>query len=233
MSKDSSTRADQVSISARLDRLEAQLRRWRWCAAALTVSFGLSMLLAFGAANNDVISARAFQLVDADNKVLARWADTRDGGSELFLNSKKGKGAIALTVDPEGLAGLVLTDQKGEAKIVMGTDQKGTVLHFCKGEKKFPVALEMTNDGNAVMGLGDADGKVRLALSVTDGKPYLHVMGQDEKPHISLSLGTGESPSLMLTGKEKKERAVVGIDQKANPFIMLMDEQDHMIFHAP
>ena len=128
-----------IDVQARLDRLEASLRRTRFTLTAVILAALLTLaggsLLA--TASSDTITARAFRLTDAQGRVRALLHAT-PAGPALALHNEQGKTRAMLTVTPDG-PGLGFFDEQGKLRAMLTVHQgrEGLTLRNAAGRSTF------------------------------------------------------------------------------------------------
>ncbi len=103
----------------------------------------------------EVVKAKAFEVVDASGKTRA-----------------------ALTLAPNGSAGLGLDDASGNQRAMLILNPDGSpMLSLADASGKVRVGLGLKADGSLALVLADASGKVRAGLGLsTDGSPGLDLL---------------------------------------------------------
>jgi hypothetical protein len=106
----------------------------------------------------EVITAQAFELVDA-----------------------KGNVRMSLSTDPDGSAGLWLGSAKGVSRALLGAHPDGsTELALFDAGENLRAMLMILDDGSPGMWFYDAGNEVRAVLGThPDGTPMLDLMGAD------------------------------------------------------
>ena len=128
-----------IDVQARLDRLEASLRRTRFTLTAVILAALLTLaggsLLA--TASSDTITARAFRLTDAQGRVRALLGMTPDGPG-LSLLDEQGEVRAGLSVNSDG-PGLVFADEQGKVRAGLAVHQgrEGLTLRNAAGRSTF------------------------------------------------------------------------------------------------
>lgn len=106
------------AISKRLDRLEAENRRWKILGGTSVAVLGLMLLLgATGTKVVDEIQARKIVLVDDAGQVRLRLNVRQNGAPMLRLYDKDRKRRLSLNVGANDEPGLWLYDDAGNARL--------------------------------------------------------------------------------------------------------------------
>jgi len=181
--------------------------------ACLIVS-GPQALAQAGAAQQ-IVSAQAFHLVDADGNVRGRLDFNAQGAPNLSLLDKDGQATIGVTPD-------------GQPCLLLGRGDSGTaMLTAVQGG----IYLGITGQGGGGLTLTAGDGHVGLIL-MSGGKS-----------RAVLSLAPDGSASLTLADKDGKQRAVLGSTELTIPSgstevrpessLVLFDKDGTVIWQAP
>ena len=129
------------------------------CAAAANLkNFGAS------SAPRDVVEARKFVLVDANDKAIAELGAAQ-GGAGLVLTDSAGKPRAALVLTKSGEPGLKLYDGGGvvRAALVVGNDgRSGLAMYDAEGRNR--AALATSQQGATALLLFDRNGRVTTQL---------------------------------------------------------------------
>ncbi|MBI3735806.1 hypothetical protein HY256_04755 [Candidatus Sumerlaeota bacterium] len=149
----------------------------------------------------EMIRARAFHVVDAAGKTVARFGSSDEGNPVLDMYGPEEKVRLKLSVGQQGAAGLLLRDQTGADKMTVSLAPAGApVLGMFDGQNTARVKLAVSEAGSAYLSLADIEGKNRLMGTVLrDGSGVLDFYGPDAKrPVAQMGFLTGESPHIRL-----------------------------------
>jgi hypothetical protein len=138
-----------ATVTARLDRLERESRRWRRLALASWLGLAAVALLGQAAPTAapapGTVEAQRFVLRDARGRVGATLAWERDGGPRLALADALGRDRAVVSVSADGWPGLTLLDRDGQtarATLVVGPDgAPGLALFDAAGRPRLAAAL--------------------------------------------------------------------------------------------
>jgi hypothetical protein len=161
-----------MTTTARLDRLEREVRTWRW--ACLGVLSTATVAICLGAAADDdppaVLRTGRLEVVDPDGRARA-WLAASDGGIEWVLTSADGREAARLEVPavPDKPA-LYFFDRAEGHQAELALTQTGPVLHFSDRQR---VRLRLaTNELNApLVEVADAEGRELFAVTGQGVRP--------------------------------------------------------------
>jgi len=156
-------------LHSRLDRLEA---RNRLLAVALLVILGLCAL-AFGCAASspvqDVVRAKAFEVVDANGKLTAKLGTLPDGSAGLVLHDASGERRALLSTDTDSAPGLYLYDASGNRRALLTTRSDGSPgLYLWDDIGNVRTVLGTFADGSSGLALCEASGIIRAMLCTTE-----------------------------------------------------------------
>jgi hypothetical protein len=152
----------------------------------------LPMLAALALKPPPVLAARAFVLVDENEKPRAALRmDSGGPGLDLFDTEQHtrvsvsllGRAGVVLFMDDQGTLRatfgmgverpiFVLSAANGEAEIRGEVTADGPTLELCDSEGKAAVVLDLTAGAPGV-GLLDSEGKLRATLNLVNGSPRL------------------------------------------------------------
>ena len=149
----------EVETSERLERLERELRRWRW-GGAIVLTLGLV-----------VVAAAMADPPDKELRVQTLRIVERDGTERIVLTADK-KSPDMTFLDPNGKSRLTLD---------IAEDHK-PVLQFAEGgEEKGRLTMGIDENGPMLL-FYDRHGKKRLAFGVPkSGGPALRILDETER----------------------------------------------------
>ncbi|HWO87814.1 MAG TPA: hypothetical protein VNL98_01555 [Gemmatimonadales bacterium] len=179
----SSTEAD--SLTTRLDRLERDARRWRWVAAMLVGTLGITGLLA-------ATTARPVPVADEIRT------------KRLVVVDGQGRDRVLLGEDLFRGIGLRVLDASGTLRVVLGVKHLVgdtpylALIDQSPGWVRFSV--ELADDGSP---------SLELFSPVVRDKPLLDGGGPNVA-RAQLSLGADGSPVLYLRDQNRTPRVVLG-----------------------
>ena len=204
-------------ITARLDRLERDSRRWRRVALGSWLAIAALLLLGQApprAKPARTVEAERFVLRDARGGIGATLGWEADDTPRLTLNDSRGQPRAALAVGAGGTPGLTLLD----------TD--GTTIR---------AALVVGSDGAPGLALFDPAGKPRLAAALFHGRgagrgttargePAPAVVGYDGTGVVRVTFGVkGSDAALELADSRGTARTVVRVPAEGTPDLLLRD----------
>jgi hypothetical protein len=208
-------------ITARLDRLERESRRWR--RAALCSWLAISALLLLGQSPSPratrsanparTVEAERFVLRDSRGGVAATLGWDAEDMPRLALNDPKGQPRAVLTVGAGGAPGLTLLDADGTTT---------------------RAALVVGPDGAPGLALFDPAGKPRLAAAlfhrstagrgVTAREPAPAIVAYDGAGVVRVTFGIkGSDATLELADNRGTARSVMRVPADGTPDLLLRD----------
>jgi hypothetical protein len=207
-------------ITARLDRLEGESRRWRrvalgsWLAVAALLLLGQSPPGATKSANPArTVEAERFVLRDARGGTGATLGWEADGTPRLALNDSKGQPRAVVAIGTGGTPGLTLLDADGST---------------------IRAALVVGSDGAPGFALFDPAGKPRLAVALFHGagrgatarEPAPALVAYDGAGVVRVTFGIrGSDASLELADNRGTARAAVRVPADGTPDLVLRDAE--------
>jgi hypothetical protein len=151
------------ALTARLDRLERQSRRWQRLAGLAAAIVGASVLL--GAVPHkrekapQEVRATRFILLDGADRPRAELSTLAEHQPRLTLADADGKPRLVLELSPHGEPSIGLLDAAGHRRFAVSLDLYGTLLR-----------------------IADDAGQLRAALAVpAAGEPELELVGRDDR----------------------------------------------------
>ncbi len=209
------------TLSERLDILERQNRRWRL--AALLAMIGLLAVFAMAqtstrrVVNAELVTARAFHLIDSAGKVRAD-LDMKEGNPGLMLCDGAGNGRAHLTL-VEGDPHLQFDDAVGHMMVSLSATALGPMI--------------------AVHG---PSGSVMAALTITYGAPQLQLIGAGGSTSALLTANS-TGANLDMHDREGFSTLIGAVDLLTTPAaqpqhrsaasVMLFNKSGKVIWSAP
>ncbi|MGH7802828.1 MAG: hypothetical protein ACREQJ_00645 [Candidatus Binatia bacterium] len=144
-------------VNARLGRLEAENRRWRWLATVFAIGAIVPILLAAShEKGGKTLEATKIVLKDAKGKVRAELGTQPDGSAALSLLDEEGKNTVKLS----GQASGPILEMAGGAggSVWLTSSTTGASLSLAKGNGE--LALATNASGQPSIKMQDRDGKV-------------------------------------------------------------------------
>jgi hypothetical protein len=208
------------TVTARLDRLERESRRWRraalgsWLAIAALLLLGQGPSRAPSPANPArTVEAERFVLRDARGRAGATLGWEANDTPRLALHDAGGQSRAVLTVGSGGSPGLTLLDADGVT---------------------IRAALVVGPDGAPGFALFDPDGKARLAAALFHGsvpgraagsrEPTPAIVAYDAAGVVRATFGLrGSDAGLELADSRGTARTVLRIQRDGTPDLVLRD----------
>lgn len=109
----------------------------------------------------DVLRARAFEITDAQGNVRIGLTVTPEGIAEIALSESNGRGRMWLTVRPDGIPSVTLADSMGKGRIwftAYPDRSSGMILSDPTGKGR--IWLGASSDGSSNLLLLDSVGRV-------------------------------------------------------------------------
>ena len=155
-------------LEARLARLERQNRVLERC--LLLVGAGLTLFMALAASSGvkvqDVVRAKAFELVDNRGVVCAELSLSDKGAAGLTLFDAEGKSRVWLGTSGEGPAGLTITTADGKYLGMFTVGKEGPPILTLYQTGGSTAEFGMYNDGSASLDFRDREQKTRAMLKM-------------------------------------------------------------------
>lgn len=148
-------------LRARLERLEAELRRWRRGGLALAGLGVLTLVGAMAAPPVQELKAKVLRIVDDSGK------------DRIVLSSNPDEADITL-LDPAGKGRLTLDIAKDRRPTLQFSDESH--------EETNRIVLGLEDSGHPALLLYDGDGRKRLTIGLPkDGGPVIRVLDERER----------------------------------------------------
>jgi len=173
----------------RLKRVERSNRRLHLMGGVILVllvlALGASLFYFFQlrsggmpAWSSEIVSARAFQLADANGNVRGIWRAEEDGSARLSLLDVDGNVRIRLSVlDQGGSPGIAFLDPEGAPRVVLAHLPDVSNLTFADEDGRARAVLGLSADRSSTLGFADRRGLTRALIGVDRfGDPELAVM---------------------------------------------------------
>jgi len=124
------------------------------------------------------VTAREFQLADANGAVRGLWRADEDGGSRLTLLDTEGNVRMRLSVlDQGGSPGVAFLDEKGTQRIVLAHLPDVSNLAFADEDGSTRSVLGVSADRSSTLVFADRRGLTRAGIGVDRfGDPQLAIM---------------------------------------------------------
>jgi len=229
------------SLSARVDRLERESRRWKrvalgsWVAIAALFLLGQSPSRPGGApAPARTVEAERFVLRDARGRTGASLGWEADGTPRLALHDPSAQVRAALGVGAGGAPGLTLFDTNGttvRTAIVVGPDgAPGLALFDPSGKPRLAVALfHGSPSGRATSGSEpapavvayDAGGVVRATFGIRGADAGLELADNRGTARTVLRVQPDGTPDLLLRDGTGRGRAGLSVLPDGTPALNL------------
>ena len=164
---------------------------------------------------SESVVAKEFRLVDSKGKTKAILGTKEDGGPFLVLSDNKGNPRIMLGVDeskPETLSTIKMFDGTSDKEVIrMLVSNKDHSLSFVNEQKKGSIALAVPQgkNGHPVLYMGKADNACRLDVF-------------DHGVHLSMS--AGRKRTIHMKSEEKESSLVIG--DRGTDIILFYDNKD-------
>jgi hypothetical protein len=226
------------SLSARLDRLERENRRWKRVAFGSWVAVAALFLLGQGPPRpgvpGRVVEADRFILRDARGRTGATLGWEADGTSRLALYDPAGRPRAMMAVGAGGAPGLTLLDTDGttvRATLVVGPDgAPGFALFDPAGKPRLAVALfHGSPAGRPTTGVEpapamvtyDAAGVVRTTFGIRGSDAGLELADNKGIARTVLRVQPDGTPDLVLRDGAGRGRAGLSVLPDGTPALNL------------
>jgi hypothetical protein len=230
-------------VTARLDRLEREGRRWRrvalgsWLAVAALFLLGQSPPRAArppGAGRT--VEAERFVLRDARGRAGATLGWEADDTPRLTLHDAHGQSRAVLTIGAGGAPGLTLLDADGatvRAALIVGSDgAPGFALFDPAGKPRLAAALFLGRSGPAARAAGARDPQPALVAYDAAGtvRATFGLRGQDAGLELADARGTARAvlrsqpdgtPDVSLRDGDGRSRATLTVLGDGTPALNL------------
>jgi hypothetical protein len=230
----------QDQITARLDRLERDGRRWRraalgsWLAIAALLLLGQSPARAVKPNPARTVEAERFVLRDARGGIGATLGWGADDTPRLVLNDLKGQSRAVLTVGAGGTPGLSLFDADGvtiRAALVVGSDgAPGLALFDSAGKPRLAAALfhgsgasrgSTPQEAAPALVAYDGAGVVRVTFGIRGSDAALELADNRGTARTVLRVPADGTPDLLLRDAEGRARAGLSVLSDGTPTLNL------------
>jgi len=229
------------AVSARLDRLERESRRWRRVALGSWLAIAALLLLGQApprtprpASPARTVEAERFVLRDARGRAGATLGWEADDTPRLALHGPGGQPRAVLTVGAGGAPGLTLLDTDGvtvRAALVVGPDgAPGFALFDPAGKPRLAAALfHRGAPGRPTAGLEpapaivayDAAGVVRVTFGIRGSDARLELADGRGTARTVLRVQPDGTPDLMLQDGNGRGRAGLSVLPDGTPTLNL------------
>jgi hypothetical protein len=179
--------SDMQAICHRVDKLERENRKLRWCALVLLLSASTLILMGQAKPANRIIEAQKFVLKDDKGKIRA-WMGLYGTGSEIVLGNDSAQPMMRL---------LVSTDA-GNLHFY-GSHKGGMTLAVDSGDPSLSIVGSDGSGGAAI-----AFSKEGPAFTLTDGNGFSAVEGATQLKNQSGGTTQTTAASVVLLDKTKK-----------------------------
>lgn len=176
MNADKGVLEELVRRVASLERQNLSLRHLasrRLAAVGLVASTCLIIAVCMSASNveDDVVTAKAFLLRDADGRLRGSFALLENGEPSFSLYSRDDVERVNIALAQNETGVMSIHDRKGTPVLLLGMDAKFSPgLRILRSQDDRPRMLLTAVDGGPVsLMLGDAQGRMRAYLGLTDG----------------------------------------------------------------
>jgi hypothetical protein len=175
------------AICKRVERLERENRKLRWCALILLLGVSSVILMGQAKPGNRIVEAQKFVLKDEKGKIRG-WMGPYGTGSEIMLGNDNAQPMMRL---------LVSTDA-GNLHFY-GSHKGGMTLAVDSGDPSLSI-VGADGSGGAAIGFSK-DGP---AFTVSDGTGFSTVIGTTQVKDLSGGTGKTSAASVVLLDKTKK-----------------------------
>ncbi len=165
-------------MTARIARLEREVRRRRWLTGVLVVGLAASLALS-GAIIFDPalvrgltevgseVRAHRYVLEDRDGNMRGLWQLDDEGAVRLSIHDAGGAARLNLSVLGDGAPGIAFADQSDRRRVVIGLlpDQTSTLVFADDGGVPRAV-LGVSSMGSANLLFADRNGNSRVSLGL-------------------------------------------------------------------
>ncbi len=195
------------NIEQRMNRLEKQVRTYRLVTVFLVMGISAALFMGFKDKDTppDVIKAKAFQVVNSNNDVLAEMSIEKGNGLITTYTQSGNKLFQAFTSDGGG-GGINTFDKGGQVnfKVTRTTDGGGYMALFNADRKEvFEVGTTVSSSG--YFRVNDKYGEKLAWLTFTEGGGgYFSLMGRNNKEQIKLSTPDAGGRVGIYNGNEKR-----------------------------
>jgi hypothetical protein len=230
-----------MTLEQRLDRLERE-NRWMRRIGAVGVAVAAAVFLIGQGNGPPDLVVRSLKVVDKDGKVCIELVTTAAGSPILRLKDNSGKTRVAMVVPRDGLSytGLYLRDKDGKLRVVLDGDLDGSLMLFKDGKLRVKIG-----GGVPFLKLQDENGKLRallrmgalslwanyrehgIELRTNSAGSTLH-LHTDTWPRVKLSTAADGSPSLSLSDKDGRTRALLATFPDGSPGLSLYDKDSKL-----
>lgn len=147
-----------------------------------------------------------------DEKAQIRLSVGKEHGAALRLKGQRGKTRFVLAANDSGNSGVVLLDQREQAR--------GSFV--------------IDDEGRPSITMVDPKGNNRVAIGTEkDGSsPSISLWDKKRQASLGLILYEDHSPMLMVTDKNGKQRLIMGVDG-GSPKMVINDKEEKAVWTAP
>jgi hypothetical protein len=239
------------AMSARLDRMEVECRRWRRGAIAGAV-LGVVGLLIGASSREDpkTVDAERFLLRDKAGEIRAAWAVQEDGSPIFELFDEQGRSAVAfgyhkglgdrpslvfyngeqadlaVGYGDEDSVGLNIYDKNGirtSVSVMQKSGNAGAFVYDRRGKLRSSVAV--SSDDTPSVGLSDGEATLRAAIALSlDGRPFLNIYDKKGQNRIALAELQEDSFGLSIIDADDVTRIGLGSVAGGVPGLTIFDQ---------
>jgi hypothetical protein len=185
------------TLSARLDRLEREARRWKVLAGGAVGLLALGALLGTAAPGGPEVRASRFVLVD-----------------------DAGRRRAVLDTDPD--AALRIYSKEGQEKIALGLRGGGPGLVLRGGRSPGGATFEVLPDGTPIVNLMRPDSAARAQLALSPrGEPSLLLRGTRVRGGTELAVDAAGSSRLTMRNRSNDDQLVLESPVDGSPALGL------------
>jgi len=157
------------------------------------------------------VIARAFYLVDENNKPRAGMAFDPEGNPVLYVKDRSAKTRGYLTCAPKGPM-LVLADKTGGmVSFLEANDDGSSSMGLMKTSGKPRLMMVYKPGQGPMLALCDEDNVAKATMMVTDGKPNVTITQGNKKPAISLLSDPKKGAMLAAWNSQGQHRLSLGL----------------------
>lgn len=172
-------------LEQRLQKMEKQLRLYRYVFSAMLITCGFLIFTAFNNRNQvpALLQAKEFQVVDDAGKVLVSIKKDYNAGN-IRINNDKGQNIIHLLKSDAGTGALVTKTANGQfaCRLIDYESGTGGLIEVYNKNDKLVGELGSTTNGGGYLGLKNNDEKTIGEMGSTDKNTgYLLVNNSDGK----------------------------------------------------
>lgn len=219
------SRNESRSLADRLDRLEKQNRKLRMAIFAALITVVSAGLVGFTAVQEQLLWARQFVLVDANETKRAELI-IDEGAPVLRFYDAEGKARTEVGLTENGFGKVRLQDAQGTSRISLGQTNSGGVLSLNAQNGTRIAGFGTTSAGRPIIHLNDAEGTSRFATYVGDNGAYTGLYNAQGGPVQALETLADGSPMFTLYDKGGSIRTLIGFaGEWTSPVINLRDGQ--------